>query len=186
MLLRKIFLFVGFFSTLTNYVLSQSLPSPEKEKKVKHHSPTAAIILSTCVPGLGQVYNKKYWKPPIIYAAIGTTIYFFNYNNKLYKDYKQEYISRTDKDLLTIPNEEYKAYNLTQLKELEDYHHRYRDLNVILTGLVYTINIVDAYVDAHLKTFDISDNLSMNIYPSLNLYALQKKPTAGLTFSLRF
>ena len=181
---KKNILFFILFSIAANYVLCQPLPVSKKEKKNVSHSPTAAMLLSACVPGLGQVYNKKYWKPPILYAAIGTTIYFFQYNNQLYKEYKQAYINKTDLDATTVDN--YKTYNPDQLRELEDYYHRYRDLNLILTGLVYTINVIDAYVDAHLKTFDISDNLSMHIYPSLTLCTVQKKTAMGLTLSFKF
>jgi hypothetical protein len=152
--------------------------------KVHKHSPNAAMLMSLCVPGLGQVYNKKYWKVPIVYASMGTTLYFFNSNNKLYKQYKQAFINKTDTATSTLDT--YPDYSDAQLKELESYYHKYRDLNVILTALFYTINVVDAYVDAHLMNFDVSDDLSLHVFPSMNFSAASKKPSAGLTLALRF
>lgn len=171
--------FLIYFCTL----LSSSAFSQDTLRKQPVHSPRKALIFSAVIPGLGQAYNKKYWKIPVVYTAIGTTTYFFTSNNKLYKDYKQAYINKTDEDPATIDNFPY--YNETQIRELQDYYRRFRDLNIILTGLFYTLNIVDAYVDAHLTTFDVSDNLTMNIQPALILSA-NKKPAAGLTLSLKF
>ena len=152
--------------------------------KVHRHPPNTAMIFSTLVPGLGQAYNKKYWKIPIIYAAMGTTVYFFNSNNKLYKQYKQAYINKTDGKDSTV--DAYPSYSETQLSELENYYHKYRDLNVILAALCYTLNIVDAYVDAQLFRFDVSDDLSMQVLPSINFSAAARKPSAGLTLALTF
>lgn len=143
-----------------------------------------AIIFSACVPGLGQAYNKKYWKIPIVYTTMGTTIYFFDYNNKLYKEYKQAYLNKTDTASSTI--DAYPHYTDEQLKVFQDDYRRFRDLNVILTALFYTLNIVDAYVDAQLITFDVSDDLSLHVSPALNFYSVKQKPSAGLTLSLRF
>ncbi len=142
------------------------------------------MIFSACVPGLGQVYNKKYWKVPVIYATIGTTIYFFDANNKKYLEYKRAYIAKTDKDSTTIDLFPYLTESV--LQEDEKYFRHYRDLSMILTGLFYTLNIVDAYVDAQLTTFDVSDNLSMRITPALNLYSSRQKPALGMTMTFRF
>ena len=115
---------------------------------------------------MGQAYNKKYWKVPIIYVALGSTIYMFNSNNKLYKQYKQAYINKTDTAKSTIDT--YPQYSSSQLQEEEKYYRKYRDMSVILSSLMYTINIIDAYVDAHLMDFDVSDDLSLRIAPALN------------------
>ena len=115
---------------------------------------------------------------------MGSTIYMFDYNNKLYKDYKKAYVYKTDTAKSTI--DFYPYYSEGQLRELASYYRRYRDLSVILTGLCYTLNIVDAYVDAQLVNFDVSDNLSMSVFPSLNLSAQRKNPSLGLTLSVRF
>ena len=142
------------------------------------------MIFSLCVPGLGQVYNKKYWKIPIIYAGLGATYYMFASNNKPYRNYKQAYINKTDTAASTVDT--YPTYTATQLQELQDYHRKYRDLSVIMTALMYTINVVDAYVDAHLMHFDVSNDLSLHIAPAINFYSVQRKPLAGVTFALTF
>ena len=142
------------------------------------------MIFSALIPGLGQAYNKKYWKIPVVYATLGTTTYLFASNNKLYKDYQQAYINKTDQDPATI--DDFPYYNETQIRELQDYYRRFRDLNIILTGLFYTLNIVDAYVDAQLITFDVSDNLTMTVLPNINLSSQKKNPSWGLTLSLKF
>ena len=121
---------------------------------------------------------------PLVYASMGTTLYFFNQNNKLYRQYKQAYINKTDTLEITI--DDYPDYSADQLKELENYHQKYRDLNVILTALCYTINVVDAYVDAHLMHFDVSDDLSFHVAPALHFQAVSRKPSAGHTLSMRF
>lgn len=165
----------------TSEVKKDTLPTiPEKKGK----SPTKAMIFSAVVPGLGQAYNKKYWKIPIIYAGIGTTLYFFDSNNKIYKEYKQAYINKTDTATSTI--DIYPAYSETQLLEYENQYRRYRDMNAMLIVLFYSINIVDAYVDAHLSTFDVSDNLTLHVAPSMNFYSSKNKPAMGLTLSLGF
>ncbi len=165
-------------------IYCQDTLSTKKTETPKHHSISAATLMSTFIPGLGQVYNKKYWKPPIIYLAMGTTIHLFFTNNTLYKQYHQAYIYKTDTARATIDN--YPKESAEQLLGLSDNYRRYRDLNVILTVLMYTLNVVDAYVDAHLMTFDISDNLSMSVYPNLQLATRKERPAMGLTFSFTF
>lgn len=122
---------------------------------------------------------------------MGTTIYFIKYNNKYYQEYKQAYINKTDTSKSTI--DIYPRYEASWLLEQEKSFRKYRDLNVILTTLFYTINIVDAYVDAHLMNFDVSDDLSLNIAPALNFYSASSgfygtkpKPSAGLTLTFKF
>ena len=188
------FTYIFIFSLCLSAVHAQSALQDSGKKelaahdstktRVRSHSPRAAMLFSVCVPGLGQAYNKKYWKIPLVYASMGTTIYFFDYNNKLYKEDKQAYLNKTDTASSTIDT--YPHYSDTQLKVFQDDYRRFRDLNVILTALFYTLNIVDAYVDAQLITFDVSDDLSLHVSPALNFYSTKQKPSAGLTLSLRF
>ncbi|MEK6616990.1 MAG: DUF5683 domain-containing protein [Bacteroidota bacterium] len=179
-LLSSVFCLLSSISSFSQPINSRATPT----KKNRIHSPMLAMVFSTCVPGLGQAYNKKYWKIPIVYATMGTTLYFFDYNNKLYRKYKQAYLDKTDTDSSTI--DYYPDYSAQQLSVYQDDYRRFRDLNVILTALFYTINIVDAYVDAQMGTFDVSDDLSLHVSPTLNFYSLKQKPSAGLTLSLRF
>jgi len=167
-----------------SYAFSQTnKPATDTTKKAFHHPPKTAAILSAIIPGLGQAYNKKYWKMPIVYAAIGVPIYLFQQNNQRYREYKQSYMIKTKQSTGT---DNYTQYDSTQVRELQTYYRKNRDLNFILIGLFYTLNIADAYVDAHLMTFDVSDNLSMKISPSLNFYSRKQKPYAGLTLSFKF
>jgi hypothetical protein len=177
---------IHLFSQDTTKTSVKEISRSTEKKKIAGHSPKKAMIFSAVIPGLGQAYNRKYWKIPIVYAAIGTTTYFVNYNNKLYREYKRSYISKTFKDTLHgkifDPHPEISA---SQAQVYEVSYHKNRDLFAMLTVFGYILNIADAYVDAHLKTFDVSDNLSMRFFPSINL-SCQKSPVLGLTMSLRF
>ena len=141
-----------------------------KVEEVKLHSPAKATIFSTVLPGMGQVYNKKYWKVPIIYAGLGTSMVFAISNHKHFKDFKTAYLQRVDGDPTTI--DEYDGIlSESSLRANMDYHQRNRDLSYILAGVCYVLNIIDAAVDAHLFNFPKNDNLSFNFQPSLELTA---------------
>lgn len=147
------------------------------------HSPRKATIMSACLPGLGQAYNRKYWKIPIVYAGIGTFAYFAYYTNGLYSNYKNEYIYRTKN-----PNNinSFPEFSSDQLKVKVDTYRRYRDLNIILIAAVYTLNLVDANVDAHMFTFDVSNDLSLHIAPNIGYSSFTGTGTAELKFELKF
>lgn len=122
-----------------------------------------ASILSAVVPGAGQVYNKKYWKVPIIYASLATSIYFIKDNQNKLTTYQDAYITRSNggtDDYIDI-------YNNSQLLTIVDYYERNRDVSYIIAGAIYLLNIVDASVDAHLFDFDISEDLSLNTTPKI-------------------
>ena len=122
-----------------------------------------ATILSAACPGLGQLYNEKYWKIPIIYTALGTTMYYYFENNNLYNQYKNDYIAETDNNTNTINNSNYTS---SQLITLQDYYRDSRDVSTLLFILIYSLNIVDACVDAHFTDYNISDNLSLYLKPT--------------------
>lgn len=149
------------------------------------HSPKKAAILSTALPGLGQAYNKKYWKIPLIYIGLGGLAYSINYNHKNYIKYRSAYRIRMDKDTTTHDPFE-KIYNPDQLKAWITYYHRYRDLSVIGVALLYVVNIVDASVDAHLMSFDVSDDLSLKIQPNLYFTDNYKNYITGLSLNISF
>ena len=133
----------------------------------KPHSANKAALFSAVIPGLGQAYNKKYWKMPIVYAALGTTLYFGISNNRNLKKYKTAYTNRLDNDATTI--DEFESLSESNLVANIDFYQRNRDLAYILAGLFYVLNIVDAGVDAHLFHFPKNDNLSFNLQPNLEL-----------------
>ena len=132
----------------------------------QNKSITKSTILSTACPGLGQVYNKKYWKAPVIILGIGTCIYSYQYYNNKFQTYKEAYIIRTDGNEDTI-DEFNGIYSTSNLITLQDYYRNNKDLSVIIGSIIYVLNIVDAYVDAHLLTYNIDDDLSLSIQPKL-------------------
>jgi len=161
----------------------------------EEHSPKVAGIASAIVPGLGQAYNKKYWKIPIVYAALATSSYFIYYNYTIYSNFRKAYDLRIDADSTTFLSSfniwyvfstqtvyltNYSDYDL---QTLENTYRRYVDISVLVTFAVYALNIVDAVVDAHLYNFDVSDNLSMNVKPFV-IPSLHSPATAGLTLTL--
>ncbi len=144
------------------------------------HSPKKAAIYSALLPGLGQAYNKKYWKIPIIYAGFGTLGYFISWNNKNYQVLKLAYSDLTDDNPDTdsyLDLEAAKYYDLDNesernqfengLNKQQNYYRRNRDLLIISTAAFYALNIIDASVDAHLFDFDISEDLSFNWQPAM-------------------
>jgi hypothetical protein len=134
--------------------------------KLKKHSPKMASIMSAALPGLGQIYNKKYWKVPIIYAAFAADYFAYAYNHEGYKTYKKAYLYRTDDDSTTI-DEFVDLLDDETLKSERDEFRKFRDLNYIIAVGIYILNIVDASVDAHLFYFDVSDDLSLEFKPAL-------------------
>ena len=157
------------------------------EVKINHiyHSPKKAAILSALLPGAGQVYNKKYWKVPIIYVGAAGLVYSFQFNQSHYIKYRNAYKYRIDGDASTIDGYVGK-YSDNNLNTLQKYYHRYRDLTVIGFAALYALNVIDASVDAHLFTFDVSDDLSLNVQPTLINTASLNRYTTGLTLRLNF
>lgn len=160
--------------------------------RVPRHSAKTASLLSLALPGLGQVYNRKYWKVPIIYAGLATTIYYAITFNSEFQKYKTAYIASANGDSMEIrQNELVQIYrnDTRALNENMDYYRRYRDLNILITAGIYALNIVDAAVDAHLFYFDVSDNLSLRIQPAtipLGPYSRGAMPATGLSLTLYF
>jgi hypothetical protein len=165
------------------------------DSSIIKHSPRKATLLSTACPGLGQIYNKKYWKVPVIYTGFAVLGYFIYTNNQQYIIYRNQFRTLSDPtssgyaSLVSYFQNLYPNVNIadiaTESQSARDYYRHNRDLSWILTGLLYIINIADADVDAHLFFFDVSDKLSMNwkptIYQDSNL-----KNYAGLSFKLNF
>lgn len=142
-----------------------------------------AALMSAVVPGLGQIYNKKYWKLPILYGASGALIYFIKTNNDEFNKFRQALIYRYDSDSLT--SDIYPLYTDEDLTVRKNYYRRNRDLSYILAVVLYSLNIVDAYVDSQLMNFDVSDNLSLRSGGTLN-YLQDGSPVACLNFVLTF
>jgi len=167
----------------------QNQDFPELTEPMKVHSPKKASIYSAVLPGLGQAYNKKYWKIPIIYAGFGTLFYFISVNGSEYREFKEAYNIVYAGDTAEYSNNAYVVRynaNLDQLREGRNYYRRNLELTYILTGVLYILNIIDASVDAHLYDFDISEDLSMRIEPSLsNQPYFASRPTPGISIKLK-
>lgn len=168
-----ILFFTTGFSAYSQENASDSIPA--KQTTVEH-SPRKATIYSAVLPGLGQIYNRKYWKLPIVYGGFATLGYFINFNNERYTLYRQAYSDIIDNDPYTNSHLDlkvnpsfFKPENIAQLTEnlrrAKDGWRRNRDLVVIGTVVFYAVNIIDASVDAHFFNFDISDDLTINWAP---------------------
>lgn len=141
--------------------------------------PSKAAFYSAIVPGLGQAYNKKYWKIPLAYGAIGTSLYFYIDNNKKYHNYRDAYKQR----LLGL-KDKYDYLDDSRLIAAQRFYQRNRDLSLLVTVGFYILNIVDANVDAHLIQFNVSDKLSFQ--PDVYTNDINYKPNLGLTFNYKF
>lgn len=146
------------------------------------HSPRTASILSAVLPGAGQVYNRKYWKVPIVLGGLGASVYFVRDNNQNYQRYKDAYIALVDGDPSTVS--EFGSASPQSVLNVADTYRRWRDLSYIACGLVYVLNIVDASVDAHFVRFDVSPDLSLELSPSLSTAAMGA-PGLSLSLALR-
>lgn len=200
--MARVFILVIAFILQYNVALSQkqdtvvvngSLPRPsvlERQDSLykARFNPRKATIRSAIIPGWGQAYNKKYWKIPLVYGAIGVPTYTFFYNKKWYNETRKaakmlasdppdtaNYRNRIDEKLwafFSTPN------GLNSLLNYRNQFRRDMDYSILFIILTWGLNVVDATVDAHLKGFDISDNLSLQIKPTI----LQGSSTAGMSF----
>ena len=152
-------------------------------KALTKYNPTKAGLYSAVLPGLGQYYNKKYWKIPIVWGAIGTGVGVIVYNDKQYKRYRTAYIAELNgqpHEFSNIP-----GVDKTVLGNTQDSAKRYRDYSIAITGLVYILGIVDAVVDAHL--YEQKHDPDLALKPTIindNVGIGQAK--AGLSLSYRF
>lgn len=147
-----------------------------------NHSPTTATLLSAMVPGMGQVYNQKLWKVPIIYGAIATLYYMVDYNDRGYQRFRRAYEQFTDPHQVD-------EFGGTRSKEFLLYYRnayrRNRDLTIISLAGLYLLNIIDANVDAHFFDWDISDNLALRIEPVFDRSVYSYTSSSNSVFGVR-
>ncbi|MDO4704453.1 DUF5683 domain-containing protein [Tannerella sp.] len=166
-------------------------------------NPKKAVIYSAIFPGLGQVYNRKYWKLPLVYGGFMGFIYAVTWNNKNYRDYSEAYLHVVTDDP-TKPDTWHSSWQnfvpagrdpkdyiananfRSNLKSGKDYYRRYRDLSIILTVAWYFLCIADSYVDAQLFDFDISSDLSMRLEPMIIPRTSYSPQLYGLNCSIKF
>lgn len=139
-----------------------------KKKKIFQPNAKKAGMYSSILPGLGQAYNRQYWKVPVVYAILGTAGYFIGYNFNQYSQYRQAYIFAIDGDNATSPasvDQRFELYDAADLQRLQNSYKKDLDIIVLLTSVGYALQIMDAVASAHLKNFDISRDISMQMKP---------------------
>ena len=184
---KIIFIVLFFFTIGTASVFAQTKTDAVlvandslKSNDIDPLTPAKAAFFSAVLPGLGQAYNKKYWKIPLVYGALGTSMYFYISNNKNYHKYRDAYKSRLEgyvtDDLAFLDN--------NRLIAGQKFYQRNRDLSALVTLAFYALNIIDANVDAALIQFNVDENLSVKpfIYPN----DVTLKTNVGLTLNYNF
>lgn len=184
--------------------LNQSLQPVKKKRDWATWRPDTkrAMWLALVLPGAGQIYNRKYWKLPIIYGGFVGCAYAMSWNNQMYHDYSQAYLDIMDDDPNTQSYNQFlhlgaqiDASNIERYKEIfrkrKDRYRRWRDMSMFVMIGVYAFSVIDAYVDASLSEFDISDDLSLRVEPTvINNNQRTRNPlrssTLGLQCSLTF
>ncbi len=172
-----------------------------KQIQTKPWVPNAqqALWLGVIIPGAGQIYNRMYWKLPIVYGGLMGCAYAISWNGRLYNDYKQAYIDIISTTDYTNPNASFikilpEGYTIESMGGVSNYtnvlnnrlntYRRNRDLGIIATVAVYALSLIDAYVDAQLFNFDISPDLTLNIQPKIDYDLLNQRSTEiHLTFN---
>ncbi|MDR7208847.1 DUF5683 domain-containing protein [Flavobacterium piscis] len=152
-----------------------------KLQEIDPLTPAKAAFYSAILPGLGQAYNKKYWKIPLVYGAIGTSLYFYLDNNKKYHEVRDEYKRRLEGYEGDV---KFVRLDDSRLIDAQKFYQRNRDLSSLFVIGFYVLNIIDANVDAALIQFNVNERLSLRpeIYPSDVTF----KPNVGLTFNYNF
>ncbi len=182
--------------------LSLNLPSGDDKTRVKpvrefNPDPTRAVWLSALFPGLGQIYNRRYWKLPIVIGGYMGLGYATSWNNGMLRDYTRAYADIMDNDPNTRSYMDFfpsttteesldKTWLTNVLQSRKNYYRRNRDLCIICMVGVYLVAMIDAYVDASLSHFDISPDLSMDLYPTLIPDERNKLPGLGLQWAFNF
>ena len=184
--MNKLFYIFILFFLYGNQAFSQQIADvivakdSTKLEEIDPLRPSKAAFYSAIVPGLGQAYNKKYWKIPLVYGAIGTSLYFYIDSNKKYHSYRDAYKRRLE----GYTDDQYQYLDNSRLIAAQRFYQRNRDLSLLVSVGFYILNIVDANVDAHLMQFNVNDKLSFqpDVYPN----EINYKPNLGFTFNYRF
>jgi hypothetical protein len=178
-----------------------SIEKPRRDWSKWLPNANRAMWLAIVLPGAGQIYNRKYWKLPIIYGGFVGCIYAMRWNNMMYRDYSQAYMDIMDDNTETQSYNQFLHLGRTitdanketyqnKFRKRKDYYRRYRDLSAFILIGVYALSVIDAYVDASLAQFDISDDLSLHVTPSVINSRTSNNPfkssALGLQCSLSF
>ncbi|MBK5212318.1 MAG: hypothetical protein JJE55_01500 [Flavobacteriaceae bacterium] len=158
-------------------VVSDSLLPKEEYNPL---APAKAAFYSAVVPGLGQVYNKKYWKIPIIYAGMAAGIYFYKQQDKDYDRFRNAYKRR----LAGYTDDEFQGISDDRLINAQKSAQKNKSISIIVTVAFYLLNVVDANVDAHLQQYEVSEDLSLQ--PNFDYNQFNAKPQYGMSLTYRF
>ena len=183
-------------------IVQAKTPKVPKDWSTWRPDPKRALWLALVIPGGGQIYNRKYWKLPIIYGGFMGCIYAMSWNNTMYKDYAQAYLDLVDNDPHTQSYNQFLHLGATiqtaadkkryedLFKKRRDKYRRWRDLSFFVMLGVYALSVVDAYVDAELSVFDISKDLSLKVEPTIinngSSRNILDNSSVGLQCSLNF
>ena len=197
LLLLLIVTLSGYAQQETGIIAADTVQIDLKDVDKTAHSPHKATIYAMVLPGLGQIYNKKYWKVPLVFAGFGALGYAVNFNQSRYKKYRTGFRDIKDDDETTnshidiaddfgINIEEYgEDYFAEQLENFYKSYRRNRDLTYVGIALFYTLQIIDASVDAHFLDYDIGEDLSMTIEPA-NINLDNQSPSVGVSVNFKF
>jgi hypothetical protein len=182
--------------SVINFIEDQGITVEEVTKKpVNPLAPSKAAFYSAVLPGLGQAYNKRYWKVPIVWGAIGTGIYAYMYNDEQYDRtrtaFKRRKAGFTDDEFYDLnPDDDIvpssPAFSTEALQDAQERYQRDRDLALVITIALYALNIIDANVDAHLKQFNVDEDLSLHFEPYLGTDPINADASYGLGLAIRF
>ncbi|MCL6272861.1 DUF5683 domain-containing protein [Muricauda sp. 2012CJ35-5] len=162
-----------------------------EKKRINPLAPSKAAFYSAILPGLGQIYNKRYWKAPIVWGAIGTAVYTYSFNNTEYNRARDAFKRRragfTDDEFYDINGDgQGPDLSLEALQDAQERAQRDRDLSLLISIALYALNIIDANVDAHLKQYNVDDNLSVDFKPYLDLNPFTSNPNYGMALVIKF
>ena len=210
----KFLLVLGFLLALTSVKAQEELPTEREidsieneiseqgitveevtKKSVNPLAPSKAAFYSAVLPGLGQAYNKRYWKVPIVWGAIGTGVYAYLYNDDLYDRtrtaFKRRRAGFTDDEFYDVnPDDDFVPttpdFSTEALQDAQERYQRDRDLALLITIGLYALNIIDANVDAHLKQYNVSEDLSFHFEPYFGTHPISADASYGLGLAIRF
>lgn len=190
---------------VSKMIIQDSVTITKRDWKTWRPTAKRAMWLAIVVPGAGQIYNRKYWKLPIFYGGFLGCYYAMRWNNMMYRDYSQGFIDLNDGNLETQSYNQFMHLGMkidesnptevqrfsNKFKKRKDYYRRYRDMSAFILIGVYALSVIDAYVDASLSEFDISEDLSMRVSPTImrnDCFSLNpvKTTSLGVHCSLTF
>jgi hypothetical protein len=190
---------------VSKMIMQDTISMTKRDWNSWRPSAKRAMWLAIVVPGAGQIYNRKYWKLPIFYGGFLGCYYAMRWNNMMYRDYSQGYIDLNDGNLETQSYNQFMHLGMkidesnptdvqrfsNKFKKRKDYYRRYRDMSAFILIGVYALSVIDAYVDASLSEFDISEDLSMRVAPTImrnDCYSLNpvKSTSLGVHCALTF